>query len=385
MSRPSPSRSGPPIARRRTWRRRLFVLFLAFGALAVSACTVSLVRTSQPLADYPASPQSADGKFRNPVPRPPEGLRFLAKVLWDFTFNKPADTVPAVAPDVLPLTRADLEAAPDRSLFRLGHSTVLLKLRGGFWITDPVFAERASPFRWMGPKRFHAPPIALDDLPPLRGVLLSHDHYDHLDRDAVLRLSDKAEVFLAPLGVGDRLVAWGVPEAKVRQFDWWQETQVDGIRLVATPTQHFSGRGLFDRDRTLWASWVLIDPPAGEGDAGLRLFFSGDSGYFDGFREIGRRFGPFDVALLETGAYDPKWAYVHMQPEETVQAHVDLRGRVLLPIHNGTFDLAMHAWTDPFERVSALSAERGIALATPRMGERFDLAAPRPTTAWWRE
>ena len=130
---------------------------------------------------------------------------------------------------------------------------------------------------------------------------------------------------------------------------------------------------------------MLIDPPTGEGDAGLRLFFSGDSGYFDGFREIGRRFGPFDVTLLETGAYDPKWAYVHMQPEETVQAHADLRGRVLLPIHNGTFDLAMHAWTDPFERVSALGAERGIALATPRMGERVDLAAPRPTAAWWRE
>ena len=385
MTRSSPRRSELPVVPRRRWRRAVSILVLTFGALAVSACTVSLVRTNHPLGDYPASPQSADGKFRNPVPRPPEGLRFMAKVMWDFTFNKPADTVPAVAPEVLPLTRADLEAAPDRSLFRLGHSTVLLKLRGGFWITDLVFAERASPFAWMGPKRFHAPPIALEDLPPLRGVLLSHDHYDHLDRDAVARLADKAEVFLAPLGVGDRLVAWGVPAQKVRQFDWWQETQIDGLRLVATPTQHFSGRGLFDRDRTLWASWVLIDPPTGEGDAGLRLFFSGDSGYFDGFREIGRRFGPFDVAMLETGAYDPKWAYVHMQPEETVQAHADLRARVLVPIHNGTFDLAMHPWTDPFERVSALAADRGIPLATPRMGERVDLAAPQATQAWWRE
>ena len=233
----------PPVARRRKWRRRLSALFLAFGALAVSACTLSLVRTSQPLADYPASPQSADGRFRNPVPRPPEGVALMARILWDFAFRKPADAVPEAPPAVLPLTREALEAAPDRSLFRLGHSTVLIKLRGGFWITDPVFAERASPFRWMGPKRFHAPPIALDDLPPLRGVLLSHDHYDHLDHDAILRLADKAEVFLAPLGVGDRLVAWGVPEAKVRQFDWWQETQIDGVRLVATPTQHFSGRG----------------------------------------------------------------------------------------------------------------------------------------------
>lgn len=377
--------TAPSPTRRRTRGRRLIALTLAFGVLAVSACSLSFVRTNQPLADYPASPQAADGRFSNPRPRPPDGLAFMARVLWDFTFNKPATTVPATPPVVLPLTRAALEAAPDRSLFRLGHSSLLIKLRGGFWITDPVFAERASPFAWMGPKRFHAPPIALDELPPLRGVLLSHDHYDHLDRDAVVALAAKTEVFLAPLGVGDRLVAWGVPEAKVRQFDWWQETELDGLRIVSTPAQHFSGRGLFDRDRTLWTSWVLLDPPTGEGDAGLRLFFSGDTGYFDGFAEIGRRFGPFDVTLLETGAYDRKWAFVHMLPEQTVQAHADLRGRVLLPIHNGTFDLAMHAWTDPFERVSRLAADQGLVLATPRMGERVDLAAPQPTTAWWRE
>ncbi|AKC88332.1 hydrolase [Pseudoxanthomonas suwonensis] len=346
---------------------------------------MSVVRTQSPVADYPDSPQSADGRFRNPVPRPPQGAGEMARILWDFAFNKPAGTAPATPPDVVPLTRADLDAAPDRSLFRLGHSTLLVKLRGGWWITDPVFAERAFPVQWMGPKRFHAPPIALDELPPLRGVLLSHDHYDHLDRDAVVKLAHKAEVFLAPLGVGDRLVAWGVPQAKVRQFDWWQEARIDGLRLVATPAQHFSGRGLFDAGRTLWASWVIIDPPAGDGDAGLRLFFSGDTGYFDGFREIGRRFGPFDATFMETGAYDARWAYVHMQPEETVQAHQDLGGRWLLPVHNGTFDLAMHAWDEPFERVAALASERGIALATPRMGERFDLAAPQPTRAWWRD
>ncbi|NZA27238.1 MBL fold metallo-hydrolase [Luteimonas sp. SJ-92] len=375
----------PPPTRRRTRGRRLTALILAFGVLAVSACTLSLVRTNRPLAEYPASPQAAEGKFRNVAPRPPQGVGFMARLLWDFAFHKPATTVPDAPPVVLPLTREALEAAPDRSLFRLGHSTLLIKLRGGFWITDPVFAERASPLQWMGPKRFHAPPIALEALPPLRGVLLSHDHYDHLDRATVAALAGKTEVFLAPLGVGDRLVAWGVPEAKVRQFDWWQETELDGLRIIATPAQHFSGRGLFDGDRTLWTSWVVIDPPAGEDDHGLRLFFSGDTGYFDGFREIGRRFGPFDVAMLETGAYDLRWTYVHMLPEQTVQAHADLRARVLLPIHNGTFDLAMHAWNDPFERIAALAAERGAALATPRMGERFDLAAPQPTPAWWRE
>ena len=350
----------------------------------MSACLLSFATTDRPVAAHPGSPQSADGRFRNATPRPAEGMAKTARILWNFLFNKPADSVPRAPLPVLALTRAQLEAAPDRSLFRLGHSTLLLKLRGGFWITDPVFAERASPVQWMGPRRFHAPPIALDELPPLRGVLLSHDHYDHLDRDTVVQLAKTAEVFLTPLGVGDRLIAWGVPADKVRQLDWWQGASFDGVRFTATPAQHFSGRGLFDGDRTLWASWVIDDAADGDGDDGLRLFFSGDTGYFDGFKEIGRRFGPFDVTMIETGAYDPQWAYVHMLPEQTVQAHQDLRGRWLLPVHNGTFDLAMHGWRDPFERVSALSAERDIALATPMMGEHFDLAAPQPTNAWWR-
>lgn len=345
----------------------------------------ALLQPNRPLQGYPASPQFAGERFGNPVPRVPLPVGKVLRLFWDVTVNKPKGTVPAAPPVVLPLSPAALEAAPDRSLFRLGHSTLLIKLGGGFWITDPVFAERASPFAFMGPKRFHAPPIALDALPPLRGVLLSHDHYDHLDRDTVVRLADRADMFLAPLGVGDRLVAWGVPAAKVRQFDWWQEIEVDGLRIVATPAHHFSGRGLFDADRTLWTSWVLVDPPRQPGARELRLFFSGDTGYFDGFREIGRRFGPFDVTLMETGAYDQRWAEVHMQPEQTVQAHADLGGRVLLPIHNGTFDLALHVWTEPFERVATLTAERGIALATPRMGERFDLDAPGATHAWWRD
>jgi L-ascorbate metabolism protein UlaG (beta-lactamase superfamily) len=363
--------------------RRLRRVALILGVLTMSAC-LSFAAADRPVPAYPDSPQSADGRFRNATPRSAEGFAKTARIFWNFLFNKPGGTVPGAPLPVVALTRAQLEAAPDRSLFRLGHSTLLLKLRGGFWITDPVFAERASPVQWAGPRRFHAPPIALADLPPLRGVVLSHDHYDHLDRDTVVQLAKTAEVFLVPLGVGDRLIAWGVPADKVRQFDWWQGASFDGLRFTATPAQHFSGRGLFDGDRTLWASWVIVDEAHGGSDE-LRLFFSGDTGYFDGFKEIGRRFGPFDVTMIETGAYDPQWAYVHMLPEQTVQAHEDLRGRWLLPVHNGTFDLAMHAWRDPFERVTALGAERGLALATPRMGERVDLAAPQPTTAWWRE
>ncbi|QPF75581.1 hydrolase [Roseateles sp. DAIF2] len=334
-------------------------------------------RSALPTEAQRQSAQFADGRFHNGRALREPGLGKGLQILWRFLTDKPADATPQRQIEVLPLSRADLLAAPDQSLWRLGHSTLLFKLDGKFWLTDPVFAERASPFAFLGPKRFHAPPIALEELPEIEAVILSHDHYDHLDHDAVLALAPKVARFLTPLGVGDRLIEWGIPAAKVQQFDWWQGLQIGVLRLVATPAQHFSGRSLSDRNRTLWASWVLMTPE-------VRLFFSGDSGYFDGFKAIGERFGPFDLTMVETGAYNEDWPDVHMQPEESLQAHLDLGGRRLLPIHNGTFDLALHGWTEPFERIEALAAARDVALSTPRMGERLDLRAPLPGSAWWR-
>ena len=336
---------------------------------------------STSITDYEDSPQYSGGRFRNTHPRPANSPKPDAGTLWKFFFNKPADSQPGKALPVLPLSTTELNLAPERSLYRLGHSTLLMKLRGGWWLTDPVFSERASPLSFAGPKRFHAPPIALDELPALRGVLLSHDHYDHLDRATIRVLAPKVGVFLCPLGVGDRLMAWGVPADKIVQHDWWQGSEVDGLRFTATPAQHFSGRSLRDGNRTLWASWTIEDRQA---DRPLRVFFSGDGGYFDGFTEIGRHFGPFDVTLMETGAYDAHWPYVHMHPAQTVQAHRDLGGQWLLPIHNGTFNLAMHAWWDPFEQILNLGRQHGIEIATPMMGERLDLNAPHAGSAWWR-
>ncbi|MGH8410893.1 MAG: MBL fold metallo-hydrolase, partial [Pseudomonas sp.] len=280
----------------------------------------------------PKSSEQHQGHFTNQKPIQHGGLGKTLGIMWKMLFQKPRSTRPMGEIPVQPLTREQLFAAPDHSVFRLGHSTVLLKMRGKFWLTDPVFAERASPFSWAGPKRFHQPPISLEDLPPIEAVILSHNHYDHLDHKAVVQLADKTRYFLAPLGVGDTLVKWGVDASKVRQLDWWQGTEVDGIRFVSTPAQHFSGRGLFDGNQTLWCSWVMID-------GSRRIFFSGDTGYFEGFKRIGEQYGPFDLTLMETGAYNVDWPHVHMQPEETLQAHIDLKGRWLLPIHNGTFDL----------------------------------------------
>ena len=335
-------------------------------------------RTRQtPSPDAIESPQHRDGKFHNVVPRRAPGFRKTLGIAWRVLTQKPDTTVPRAPIPVRPLAAATLAAAPDASLFRLGHSTLLLKLAGEFWLTDPVFSERASPVQWAGPKRFHAPPISIAGLPPIKGVILSHDHYDHLDHAAVLALAPKVEMFITPLGVGDRLIGWGIPPEKVRQLDWWQQTSLAGVRLVATPAQHFSGRGLGDGDSTLWASWVIL---AGD----LRVFFSGDTGYHAGFKAIGERFGPFDVTFMETGAYDAQWPEVHMQPEETLQAHLDVRGRWLMPLHNGTFDLAMHAWHEPFDRILALALARGVPLATPAMGERLSLAQPQAGERWWQ-
>ena len=330
---------------------------------------------SRPVAN-PQSPQQQDGRYRNVVPRQALGFKKTMAISWQFLTGKSDATVPSTPIPVRPLTQAELLAAPDNSLYRLGHSTLLMKLAGEFWLTDPVFSERASPVQWAGPKRFHAPPIAIADLPPIRGVILSHDHYDHLDADAIKQLAPKVGLFITPLGVGDRLIAWGVDPARVRQLDWWGETTVGPVKLTAVPAQHFSGRSLMDEDRTLWASWVIA---AGD----LRLFFSGDTGYHADFKTIGQRLGPFDVTMIETGAYDQQWADVHMQPEQTLQAHIDLRGRWLLPVHNGTFDLAMHPWDEPFQRIQALAQASGVKLATPIMGERLALDAPQPGVAWW--
>jgi L-ascorbate metabolism protein UlaG (beta-lactamase superfamily) len=321
------------------------------GVLLLMAPDPARAQDTSPVLPSVATSVREHGQYRNQASLPRDG--FLKKLRIGFKYL--------------------LLSTPD---WRLGHSTVLLKSRGQFFMTDPVFSERASPVQWAGPKRFHAPPIALEQLPSIKAIILSHDHYDHLDRDTVLRLASRTEWFLTPLGVGDRLVDWGVPAAKVRQLDWWQETEIDGARFVATPSQHFSGRSLSDSNSTLWASWVMIEPQ-------WRVFFSGDSGYFPGFKQIGDKYGPFDLTLVETGAYNVNWPNVHMQPEQSLQAHLDLRGRWLVPIHNGTFDLSLHSWQEPFERIVALADVAGVPVSTPMMGEREAILAPHAGRQWW--
>jgi len=354
---------------------KLFQLLFLLGVLLLSTYSTVVPSTAP---DYSTSKQFADGRFRNPVPRPELDFWRHMKLYWEFFFDKPANTVPDVTLPVVALSRAALLAAPDNSVYRLGHSALLFKMHNKFWLTDPVLSERASPIQWFGPARFHAPPISVEELPPIEAVILSHNHYDHLDQVIIQQLAKKTQYFLTPLGVGDQLIDWDIDASKVRQLDWWESTDLDGIHFIATPAQHFSGRGLWDSNKTLWSSWVM------QAD-NFRLFFSGDSGYFAGFKEIGAKYGPFDMAFLETGAYDHKWAYVHMQPGETLQAFQDLAAKWLFPIHNGTFDLAMHAWFDPFEQITRLASSDQVRLSTPFMGERVDFLSPHAGHHWWRQ
>ncbi len=353
--------------------RFFLIIFILGTILAMTYCTFA----DAAIQTRP-SPQFMDGKFRNPVTMKQHSLREMASLWWTFAFNKKPGTVPGGAIPVLALTRAQLLAAPDKTLFRLGHSTLLLKLDNAFYLTDPVFSERASPVQWAGPARFHKSPISIAELPPIKAVILSHDHYDHLDHAAIKELAAKTGHFIAPLGVGERLIGWGVAAAKVRQLDWWESTEVGAVKLVATPAQHFSGRSLTDANTTLWASWVIQYQD-------LNVYFSGDTGYFDGFKAIGAKYGPFDVAMLETGAYDKQWPDVHMQPEETLQAFIDLKGKWLMPVHNGTFDLGLHAWREPFDRIAALAEVRGVPLTTPEMGQMLELKQPEAGRRWWTE
>lgn len=333
------------------------------------------------LARIQRSPNYRDGAFRNPdaTNTTPKGGTWQMLRRW---IGGKEQRVPPGPLPVVMLKRSDFDRSPESGLRAtwLGHSTVLVEIDGARVLLDPVWARRASPTTLIGPKRFFPPPLSLDDLPPLDAIMTSHDHYDHLDRDVVRTLAkspvqSKAR-FVVPLGVGAHLERWGVAPGRITELDWGESTTVGSLTLTATPARHFSGRGLFNGNHTLWASWSVKGPVH-------RVFHSGDTGPFNGFGEIGKQHGPFDLTLMKAGAYDRQWPDIHLNPEEAVDAHVKLRGKVLLPIHWGTFNLAFHSWDEPAERVTAAAV--GTAVVIPKPGESIEPAKPRVPDSWWRQ
>lgn len=329
------------------------------------------------MAKIVTSNQYQNGRFDNKVPWEMPSFGKTLGTIWEFAFSKNQRT-----PKTKPPTRGvNLEHFKNTSGNRLnatwlGHSTLLINIDGYKVITDPVFEKKIS---ILGPTRYNGEvPLNPAELPEIHAVLVSHNHYDHLNKYSIRFLNHKTKRFIVPLAVGAQLEKWGIPREKIVELDWWEEFQLNRqVKIAATPSQHFSGRGLSDRNKTLWASFVIQGPQH-------KVFFSGDSGYFDGFKAIGDKYGPFDMTFMECGAYDKRWHHVHMFPEETVQAHLDLGGKVLHPIHWGTFNLALHDWFDPMLRFSRAASRAGIETATPIAGETTVYGKYIPNKKWWQ-
>ncbi|NBM16910.1 MBL fold metallo-hydrolase [Streptomyces sp. GC420] len=332
------------------------------------------------------SPHFADGVFQNPVgasTRPSDGF------LTDYAkrYFRKEERVRRAPSAPVPLHTGTLgelaeQPATGLRLTWMGHSSVLAEIDGRRILFDPVWGERCSPFSFVGPKRLHPVPVPLASLGPVDAVVISHDHYDHLDLPTIRALAGTGTVFAVPLGVGAHLERWGVGADRLRELDWNETTRIAGLRLTATPARHFCGRGLRNQQHTLWASWAVAG-------AEHRIYHSGDTGYFPGFRDIGADHGPFDATMIQIGAYSEYWPDIHMTPEEGLRAHLALQGGeprgVMLPIHWATFNLAPHPWAEPGEGSVEAAAAVGARLALPRPGEPFEPTAENvPASPWWR-
>jgi L-ascorbate metabolism protein UlaG (beta-lactamase superfamily) len=324
------------------------------------------------------SPRWRDGAFRNTSPVGP-GLKKGSAVstMGQYFFGGQRRVPPAPLPSVDPRSGWARPVETGLRTTWLGHSTVLVEIDGVRVLTDPVWGERASPFGFAGPKRFQPVPVAVDALPPIDAVIVSHDHYDHLCHETIRALAPTGVPFYTSLGVGAHLQAWGVPPERVVELDWWEGVEVRGVTITAAPSQHFSGRRVAGRNETLWSSFVLRGPRHA-------VFFSGDTGLTPEYEEICARLGPFDLVMLEVGAFHPAWGDIHLGPENALEALRLLGGGLFLPVHWGTFNLAIHAWDEPAEVLARLAPERGVQLVMPRLGEVVEPSRFERLDPWWR-
>lgn len=368
---------------RNVFTATILVLCSALSLLGLAACTAFGAKPEGArLEAMQTSPQWTGLGFSNTLENDQANLwTILKSVVSDSSdFTEPEQALP-----VEQRRGSDYDQPPASGLrvTWLGHSTLLLEIDGSRVLIDPVWGKRASPLSWLGPKRWYPPPLALEELPALDAVVISHDHYDHLDHVTVIALREKNLLWVVPLGVGAHLEHWGIPPDRIVELDWWQSHQQGSLTLTATPARHFSGRSLGDRQPsggpTLWAGWAFIGPKH-------RAYYSGDTALFNELVDIGERLGPFDLTMIETGAYNALWRDVHLGPEQAVQAHILARGRVMLPVHWALFNLSIHGWTEPVERVLQAAEERNVSLILPKPGGRVEpTVQPQLVDRWWPE
>ena len=336
--------------------------------------------TKEDIKRYEASGHFEAGKFQNLIPTPMD-MTFgnTMSILKDFIVG-----VPGKKPDFdLPIVKIDsINLEEKKNINRLiwfGHSAFLLQLDGKNILIDPMLGEYPAPHPTIGTKRFNSElPIEIQKLPKIDAIIISHDHYDHLDYESIKILKEKTDTFLVPLGVGAHLESWGIDATTIKEHNWWDETDFNGIKLAFTPSRHFSGRGVTDGSSTLWGSWVIKGKTK-------NIYFSGDSGYGPHFKEIGEKYGPFDFAMMECGQYNKKWANIHMSPEETAQASIDVKTNVMMPIHWGSFALALHTWNDPVLRVTKKAKELELPITVPKIGDEILLdTIDLSLNEWWK-
>lgn len=318
--------------------------------------------------DYKKNSNYRDGKFMNQ-----SDTNMDMSILETFgTLIKFIKGVPNREPNFeIPIIKVDSAAISinrdSTKMIWFGHSAFLLQIDGQNILIDPMLGDVPAPHPWLGNKRYIKElPIEIEQLAEIDAVLISHDHYDHLDYESIQKLKDKTDKFYVPLGVADHLISWGILPEKIYELNWWEERFQNDIQLIFAPARHFSGRGFTDRSATLWGSWII----KGKKDT---IFFSGDSGYDTHFKEIGNRYGPFDFAMIECGQYNEKWEEIHMMPEQSAQAGKDVQAKIMMPIHWGAFSLALHTWTDPVERVITQAMLLDMPIITPKIGEIFSL------------
>ncbi len=327
------------------------------------------------LARVLASPNYRDGKFQNQsfTPTMTEGVTW-----WDMLgllFRRQIDAAPK---SPLPSVRTDLKDDSEKqpSIVWFGHSSYLIKADGRNILVDPVFSGRAAPVSFFGNSFKGSDVYEVSDMPDIDILLLTHDHYDHLDYETVKKIKPKVKHIVTSLGVGAHLEHWGYPAGMITELDWHEQVAIDpGLSIHAAPARHFSGRR-FKRAQTLWSSFILHSPS-------VKIYIGGDSGYDEHFKEIGERFGPFDFALLECGQYFDYWKQIHAMPEEVAQIAMDVKARAFMPVHWAKFNLAPHAWKDPILRITEKAEEMGLVMATPQIGEKIVIGAEYPTAAWW--
>ena len=326
---------------------------------------------------YSRSPNYRNGEFRNFIetskgPKPGTSWAMISEVVFGDEEREPAFELP-----INQLGPSFFESSPTDGLraIWIGHSSVLIEIDGRCILTDPVWSDRL--YNFMGPQRFHGPPVQIDSLPKLDAVLISHDHSDHLDKATILALANRDTKFFVPLGVGEHLEDWGIPSKGIVEMDWWDSNTLGGhdFTILATPARHYSGR-LFSSIPTLWTSWTIVGPRH-------RIFFSGDTGMLPVFDEIGKKFGPFDLTMIEIGAYHKNLDDIHVGPIQAIDVHLSLRGKILLPIHWGTFNIGIHAWNDCVEKMIETATAKSVKFVVPKPGQPVSAKKPIELDRWW--